>query len=162
MQYCIINRQAHVFLLFAEFAKTRRMNQWLPASWGIPRTWLQMGILLVTVAACVRAASAYSPELDPVHTDGDKYQLVLENQFVRVLRYHDEPGALTHPHHHPCFVLYAVSAFERELTFPDGTHRSRVFKPGDTAWMPAQSHVGHNIGDTPTEALLIELKGPCG
>jgi hypothetical protein len=29
------------------------------------------------------------------------------------------------------------------------------------AWMPAQSHVGHNVGTTPTDALLVELKGDC-
>lgn len=115
--------------------------------------------LLLAGAACAWAASA--PALDPLHTDGDKYHLVFENQLVRVLRYHDEPGATTHPHHHPCFVLYALAPFNRELSFPDGTQRVREFHAGEAAWMPAQSHAGHNIGDTPTEALLFELKGPC-
>jgi len=118
--------------------------------------------LLLTGAACAWAASASSPEVDPLHTDGDKYHLVFENQLVRVLRYHDEPGAITHPHHHPCFVLYALAPFKRELSFPDGSHRMREFHAGEAAWMPAQSHAGHNTGDTPTEALLFELKGPCG
>ena len=116
---------------------------------------------LLTGVACARAAASPSPEADPVHTDGDKYQLVLENSLVRVLRYHDEPGATTHEHHHPCFVLYALSSFKRELTFPDGSQRSREFHAGDAAWMPAQTHVGHNSGDTPSDALLFELKGPC-
>ena len=117
--------------------------------------------LLVTAVACARAATAQGTELDPLRTDGDKYHLLFENQLVRVLRYHDDPGTTTHLHHHPCFVLYALGAFKRELTFPDGSHRSREFQLGDAAWMPAQSHAGHNIGETPTEALLIELKGPC-
>jgi len=117
--------------------------------------------VLVTGAACARAVAAAPTELDPVHTDGDKYQLVFENSLVRVLRYHDEPGATTHQHHHPCFVMYAVGGFKRELTFPDGSKRSREFRAGEAAWMPAQSHAGHNSGDTPTDALLFELKGPC-
>jgi len=126
---------------------------------------MAFGLLLVLVvagAACFRSAAAHSAELDPLHTDGDKYQLLFENHLVRVLRYHDEPGVETHLHQHPCFVLYALGPFKRELTFADGSHRSREFHQGETSWMPAQSHAGHNIGDTPTDALLFELKGPCG
>ena len=119
-------------------------------------------VALVAGVACARAVAAASPALDPVRTDGDKYKLVLENSLVRVLRYHDEPGATTHQHHHPCFVMYALGSFKRELTLPDGSQRSREFKAGEAAWMPAQSHAGHNTGDTPTDALLFELKGPCG
>ncbi|RYZ07625.1 MAG: cytoplasmic protein [Myxococcales bacterium] len=115
---------------------------------------------LLTVASCWRAARAAEPP-DPLRTDGDKYHLVLENTFVRVLRYHDEPGAATRPHHHPCFLLYALGPFERELTFADGARRTRTFEAGETAWMPPQSHAGRNVGRTPTDALLIELKGPC-
>ena len=32
---------------------------------------------------------------DPLVTDGDKYSVVLENERVRVLRYHDKPGDRT-------------------------------------------------------------------
>jgi len=115
--------------------------------------------LLLAVGAWAFASTP--PELDPLHTDGDKYHLVFENQLVRVLRYHDEPGATTHLHHHPCFVLYALAPFQRELSFPDGSHRSRIFRAGEAAWMPGQSHAGRNTGDTPTEALLFELKAAC-
>jgi len=118
--------------------------------------------MFATVLACAGGAAAQSTALDPLHTDGDKYHLVFENRLVRVLRYHDEPGAQTHSHHHPCFVLYALGPFERELTFPDGSRRHRSFQQGEASWMPGQSHAGHNVGETPTEALLIELKGPCG
>ncbi len=98
---------------------------------------------------------------DPIQTDGDKYQLVLENPAVRVLRYHDQPGDKTRLHHHPCFVLYALGPFERRLAFPDGRAHSRSFAAGDVAWMPPQAHTGENIGATPTDALLVELKAPC-
>jgi quercetin dioxygenase-like cupin family protein len=128
---------------------------------AIPCLALALPLLLVG-AACAWAAKSPSLELDPLHTDGDKYHLVFENRLVRVLRYHDEPGASTHLHHHPCFVLYALGPFKRELRFPDGSLRVRDFNAGDAAWMPAQSHAGHNTGDMPTEALLFEVKGACG
>jgi quercetin dioxygenase-like cupin family protein len=128
------------------------------------RAWRVLALVvpsLLAGGANACAAAAPSLEPDPLHTDGDKYYLLFENQLVRVLRYHDQPGATTHPHHHPCFVLVALSPFERELSFPDGSKRLRAFNAGDAAWMPAQSHAGHNTGNTPTEALIVELKGPC-
>jgi quercetin dioxygenase-like cupin family protein len=97
---------------------------------------------------------------DPTVTDPDKYKEVMVNEHVRVLRYHDAPGAKTHQHHHPASVLYALSAFRRRLAFPDGTTKERDFKPGDVMWVPAQTHVGENIGTTDTEVLLVEMKGP--
>ena len=95
---------------------------------------------------------------DPTVTDSDKYQTVLENEKVRVLRYHDEVGAKTHQHSHPDSTLYAASNFRRRLIFPDGTAKEREFKQGDIMWVPAQIHVGENIGNTATEVILIEIK----
>lgn len=97
---------------------------------------------------------------DPTVTDPDKYQLVMENERVRVLRYHDVPGTKTHSHRHPDSVLHALSSFRRCLHFPDGTTRERDFKSGDVMWIPAQAHVGENIGTTNTEVLLVEVKAP--
>ncbi len=105
------------------------------------------------------AANAALSADDPTVSDPDKYTAVMENSRVRVLRYHDEPGAKTHPHQHPDSVLYALSAFRRRLTFPDGTTKEREFKAGDVMWVPAQTHVGENTGTTQTDVLLVEVKG---
>jgi quercetin dioxygenase-like cupin family protein len=105
-------------------------------------------------------ASDYAAD-DPVTTDGDKYSVILENDRVRVLRYHDEPGERTNSHHHPAFVLYALAPFERRLSFPDGTKKERAFVSGDVIFMPDQTHVGENIGSTATEAVIVELKAGC-
>jgi hypothetical protein len=164
MHYCISEAHHRAFLPGSNSPSPLGMK-WPVRS--IPRGFRADALALVFASvalatACVRGAAAHSTELDPVHTDGDKYHLLFENQLVRVLRYHDQPGATTHPHHHPCFVLYALGSFKRELTFVDGSHGVREFHLGDAAWMPAQSHTGHNTGDTDTDALLVELKVPCG
>ena len=104
------------------------------------------------------AANIAEDGADPTVTDPDKYKAVMENANVRVLRYHDEPGAKTQSHHHPASVLYALSAFRRRLSFPDGTVREREFKAGDVMWLPPQTHAGENIGTTATEVLLVEVK----
>lgn len=113
-----------------------------------------------TQAAMTPATSAAISADDPTKTDPDKYRVVLENDRVRVLRYHDTPGTKTQEHHHPDSLLYALSAFKRRLAFPDGTTRERLFAPGDVMWVPAQSHIGENTGTTDTEVLLVEPKRP--
>ena len=130
------------------------------------RAWSLTSVLLAVTAggcACPPAASpATTPSApsapDPLTTDPDKYSLVLENEQVRILRYHDSPGAKTSPHHHRRFVLVVLAPFKRRLIFPDGTIKEREFKAGESIWMPEQVHSGENIGTTDTDVLLIEVK----
>ena len=96
--------------------------------------------------------------LDPVKTDGDKYIVKFENDRVRVLEYRDNPGDKTHQHSHPAFVLYAVEPFKREIVLPDGKVLKRDFKAGDLLWSEEQTHIGENVGDTPTHVIIVELK----
>ena len=116
---------------------------------------IRLASIAALFAATVSAAVAAS---DPAQTDGDKYRVVLDNACVRVLEYRDRPGDKTHQHDHPAFVLYALTPFKRALTLPDGKMLNREFKAGDVMWSPAQTHVGHNVGNTPTHVLIVELK----
>lgn len=110
----------------------------------------------VLLCACPLQAIAE----DPVTTDGDKYRVLIDNDQVRVLEYRDLPGQKTHEHHHPAFTLYAVGPFKRKITLPGGKEIMREFKAGDVIYSPAQTHVGENVGDTPTHAIMVELKPP--
>jgi hypothetical protein len=95
---------------------------------------------------------------DPVETDGDKYSVVMENERVRVLKYHDTPGGRTSQHAHPDYLLYAESSFKRRLTFPDGRKQEVVVKAGSVVWMKGHIHIGENIGDTNTDVIIVEMK----
>lgn len=108
-------------------------------------------LLLAALCATAHAQS-------PVETDSDKYKVVMENAQVRVLEYRDRPGDVTHQHAHPAFVLYAVSPFQRKIHLPDGKVLMRVFKAGDVMYSPAQTHIGENVGNTPTHVIMVELK----
>jgi quercetin dioxygenase-like cupin family protein len=96
---------------------------------------------------------------DPVKTDSDKYKTVFENARVRVLEYKDKPGAITTRHSHPDSVVYALAPFKRKLTLGDGRMVIVEKKQGEVYWVPAQEHIGENIGTTDTHVLIIELKG---
>lgn len=115
-----------------------------------------MSRLLITLAILVQSGMVIAQ--DPIDTDGDKYKVLLENERVRVLEYHDQPGAKTQQHRHPAFVLYALAPFKRTITLPDGKVITREFKRGELLWSDAQTHVGENIGQTDTQVIMIELK----
>ncbi|MCL4746192.1 MAG: hypothetical protein KJZ83_12365 [Burkholderiaceae bacterium] len=112
--------------------------------------------VLTTLSLVSISAFAQSP----VETDGDKYKVILENAQVRVLEYKDMPNVKTHQHSHPAFVLYALTPFKRKIHLPDGKVLMREFKAGDVMYSPAQTHIGENVGNTPTHVIMVELKTP--
>ena len=96
--------------------------------------------------------------LDPAVTNADKYKVVFENERVRVLEYTDQPGESTTLHGHPDSVMYTLSSFRRRLVNGE-TSRDVELPAGAVNWLPAQQHLGENIGDTTTHVLFVELKG---
>jgi hypothetical protein len=112
--------------------------------------------LIASIALIIFASAAYAN--DPIQTDGDKYSVKFENNRVRVLEYHDRPGEKTRQHSHPAFALYALAPFKRRITLPDGKVITREFKAGDVLWSERQTHIGENVGDTPTHVIMIEMK----
>ena len=96
--------------------------------------------------------------MDPAVTNPDLYKVVFENDRVRVLEYTDSPGDRTTPHAHPDSVMYTLSSFQRRLYAGDGQTRDVELTAGTTAWLPAQTHAGHNIGDSQTHVIFVELK----
>ncbi|MER7849512.1 cytoplasmic protein [Kitasatospora sp. NPDC096077] len=93
----------------------------------------------------------------PTVTDPEFYQVIFENEKVRVVEFRDTPGARTRHHHHPDSVLITLSAFHRRMTIGD-----RVIEvdraPFEAGWMVEHSHVGENIGDTPAHVIFVEIK----
>ena len=98
---------------------------------------------------------------DPVETNPDLYSVIFENDRVRVLEYRDTPGVQTTPHRHPDSVMVTLSDFDRRLTVGESS-REVSLEAGRANWLPAQTHMGENIGSTPTHVLFVELKGPGG
>ena len=101
-------------------------------------------------------------KLDPATTNAANYTVVFENDRVRVLEYRDAPGHRTTPHDHPDSVMYTLSTFRRRLYAEDGQTRDVDIAAGTTGWLPAQRHAGHNIGDSETHVIFVELKDTVG
>ena len=113
---------------------------------------------LICAAMAIPMLSVAAFAADPIVTDGDKYKIKFENDRKRVLEYMDMPGDKTHEHHHPAFLLYALSPFKRKIGLPNGKVIMREFKAGEMLWSDEQTHTGENVGDTPTHVLMIEMK----
>lgn len=94
---------------------------------------------------------------DPASTDPELYKVVFENDRVRVLEYRDVPGDRTNIHHHPDSVMITLSSFRRALTIGGETREFDKFQ-NEIGWLPAQEHIGENVGSTPTHAVFVELK----
>jgi hypothetical protein len=73
---------------------------------------------------------------DPACTDPDKYQVIFENDRVRVLEYRDLPGDKTRPHEHPDSVMYTLSAFQRRLHVGQGRAMSSWNRAAPTGCQP--------------------------
>jgi hypothetical protein len=56
--------------------------------------------------------------------------------------------------------MLTLSSFERRLIGAAGENRDVTLGSGEVRWLDAQTHSGHNTGDTPTHVLFVELKEP--
>jgi quercetin dioxygenase-like cupin family protein len=96
--------------------------------------------------------------LDPTITNPDHYAVVFENDRVRVLEYTDEPGDRTTHHDHPDSVLVTLSTFRRRMYSTNDEPHDVTLTAGRVGWLDAQQHAGHNIGDTDSHVIFVELK----
>jgi quercetin dioxygenase-like cupin family protein len=87
------------------------------------------------------------------------YELLLENEKVRVMEVRLKPGQKSPMHNHPGdHVVFVRNDAKFKLNFPDG--KSVVFdlKAGKALWIEAGPHETENVGNTNGDNLVIELK----
>ena len=96
--------------------------------------------------------------LDPVALDPDKFEVRLENGRVRVLEARIAPGRGHGMHWHPAHLIYTLSPYKVQDTFPDGSKKTFKRDAGELLWGDELTHATENIGETAVHALIIELK----
>lgn len=94
----------------------------------------------------------------PTERSYGRYRVVLENEQIKVVDYRDEPGDKTRLQMQEESLMLALGPFKRRLTFMDGAIAEAKFSGREVMWNGLGSHVGENIGDTPTHVLIVELK----
>jgi hypothetical protein len=104
------------------------------------------------------AAATAKTTLDPVKLDPKHYEVVINNDQVRVLRAKYGPHEKSVMHEHPASVAVFMSDGHTKFTLQDGTSQDINGKAHDATWSDAGKHLPENVGDTPLEVIVIELK----
>jgi len=99
---------------------------------------------------------------DPVKVDANHYKVMFENDQVRVLRIHYNPKEKSVMHEHPASVVVFLSDSKTRFTLPDGSATTEAGKAGQVRFSEAGKHLPEDMGATPVEAVLVELKGKSG
>jgi quercetin dioxygenase-like cupin family protein len=94
---------------------------------------------------------------DPKHT-----KVEFENDQVRVIRYHYDPGDKSPMHGHPDNMQVLLTDSQANVTTPDGKTAPISGKAGEARWRQARQHVVENTGDKAFEGILVEMKGAPG
>ena len=100
--------------------------------------------------------------LDVVAADPTHSKVEFENDQVRVIRYHFDPGDKSPMHGHPDNVQVLLTDSNANVTTPDGKTAPISGKAGEAHWRQAGQHWVQNTGDKAFEGILVEMKGAPG
>ncbi len=104
------------------------------------------------------AITAVPAAEDPVKVDPKHYQLVLENDRVRVLRIHYGPNEKSVMHAHPAAVAVFLAAGHTKFGLPDGKTLESDFVAGQVQWTDKGQHLPENTTSQPFDLILVELR----
>ena len=96
---------------------------------------------------------------DVITADAKHTKVEFENDQVRVLRYHFEPGEKSAMHGHPDNVQVMLTDTKANVTTPDGKTTQVTGKAGEVQWRSAGQHWVQNTGTKAYEGFVIEMKG---
>jgi quercetin dioxygenase-like cupin family protein len=97
---------------------------------------------------------------DPVQVNAKFIKVKLENSRVRVFESVLQPGEKELTHSHPAYVTYVVAGGKMRNHLADGKVTEVELKTGDVIYREPLTHWAENIGTTPIDVLLVELKNP--
>jgi quercetin dioxygenase-like cupin family protein len=95
---------------------------------------------------------------DTAQVTPDVFEVLFENDRVRLLEVIMQPGQKTAVHSHPARLVYALSAGKYVSTASSGETADFELSPGGVFWMDATEHATSNAGSSAIRALVIEPK----
>ena len=95
---------------------------------------------------------------DPVEVASHAYNVLLDNDRVRVLEYRGGPGVKADMHSHPDLVAVALRGGKVKFTLGNGETAEAELADGEAGFFDATEHMTENIGTTQIHMVLIELK----
>lgn len=115
-----------------------------------------LSIVPMLLLAAVVGAAVPKP-LDPVMVAPHIYELVFENEKVRVLRQTVRNGETSPLHGHLDRVMVYLQSCAWLEDDGDGGEQMQLFKIGDAVWAPAETH-GGTTADVVQECKILEIE----
>ena len=115
-----------------------------------------LSIVPMLLLAAVVGAAVPKP-LDPVMVAPHIYELVFENEKVRVLRQTVRNGETSPLHGHLDRVMVYLQSCAWLEDDGDGGEQMQLFKIGDAVWAPAETHGGTTAGVV-QECKILEIE----
>lgn len=116
-------------------------------------------VVSVSLAAFLSLYAGISKADDPVKVAPDHYQILLENDEVRVLEFTDQPGDKIPLHtHSKDYLVYFLAPMNRRFVLPDGKEVDVEAPSGEARWLGPVTHTEENIGTENARVLIVELK----
>lgn len=98
---------------------------------------------------------------DAVVVEPHIHKVIIENEYVRVVRAMASAGATAGMHSHPPALLVSLGDARYRLTMPDGTRTIVDVQPGQTFWLDGDAHSWELIaGDS--HMVAVEVKHAAG
>lgn len=116
-------------------------------------------LLFLACLLCLAWSAALTQDVAKVAGGAETHKVVLDNNEVRVLDVHVQPGQKVAMHSHPASVVYFVTDTKIKFTLPDGTSRVAEAKAGTAAWREPGTHAVENVGTAEFHLVQTELKG---
>jgi len=122
----------------------------------------RLKVVLVSIAAgaLLFVAGYKAAAQDPVQVNAKLIHVKLENSRVRVFEAVLQPGDKEQMHSHPAYVTYVIAGGKVRNHLADGKTTEAELKTGDAIYREPLTHWAENIGTTPIDLILVELKNP--
>jgi quercetin dioxygenase-like cupin family protein len=124
-------------------------------------TGAQFAALQIEPKPVANAKPFPTESTDAVIVDPTRYQVIVENEWIRAIRVTVGAHEKLKMHKHPAtgaVVIYLSDQDMRQF-HADGTSHESHFKAGTVRWVPPDAaHQDENIGDKPFRLIRIELK----
>jgi len=100
---------------------------------------------------------------DPVKVAPNNFQVLLQNDHVRVLEFHSKSGRRSRcTRIRPYVALSIAGSGKTKFTSADGKVTEAPAKVGQVTWRDAETHASEYTGQGETRVWLVELKGAPG
>jgi quercetin dioxygenase-like cupin family protein len=106
--------------------------------------------------ACIPTGTVMAQDM--VNVSPKNTKVLLDNAEVRVIEVELNPHEIIPMHSHPASIVYYVTPTRTKTTTADGKVTEIEHKGGDAVWHAPVTHSNENVGTTPTEVIVTELK----